>query len=131
MMKAAKFTEAQKKDENGKTFDSIGELVAFCEKEEGFIPKHEIDYPADIIDKVIMDLKEYTNTLIKQDAGLSQQIEAYIKRKEIAEEQKKNKNEAKEKGLNYVELDDKDYVEYYNSLDEQRKMDSEIFNEEE
>ena len=78
-----------------------------------------------------MDLKEYTNTLIKQDAGLSQQIEAYIKRKEIAEEQKKNKNEAKEKGLNYVELDDKDYVEYYNSLDEQRKMDSEIFNEEE
>ena len=131
MMKSAKFTEAQKKDENGKTFDSIGELVAFCEKEEGFIPKHEIDYPADIIDKVIIDLKEYTNTLIKQDAGLSQQIEAYIKRKEIAEEQKKNKNEAKEKGLNYVELDDKDYVEYYNSLDEQRKMDSEIFNEEE
>ena len=54
MIKSAKFTEAQKKESATDTFDSIGELVDFCEKEGGFIPKHEIDYPADIIDKGIV-----------------------------------------------------------------------------
>ena len=117
------------KDENGKTFDSIGELVAFCEKEGGQIPKYEITYPQDIIDKVIMDLKEYTNTLIKQDAGLSQQIEQYIKKKEIAEEQKRNKEQAKEAGMDYVEIEDEDYAEFYENLEAQKEEDEKIYQE--
>lgn len=129
MMKSAKFTEAQNKESNGDSFNSIGELVAFCEKEQGKIPKFEIDYPLDIIDKVIMDLKEYTNTLIKQDAGLSQQIEQYIKKKEIAEEQKKNKELAKENGMDYVELEDEDYAEFYNNLESQKEEDEKIYQE--
>jgi hypothetical protein len=129
MMKSAKFTEAQNKESNGDSFNSIGELVAFCEKEQGQIPKFEIDYPLDIIDKVIMDLKEYTNTLIKQDAGLSQQIEQYIKKKEIAEEQRKNKEQAKEAGMDYVELDDEDYAEFYENLESQKKEDEKIYKE--
>lgn len=129
MMKSAKFTEAQNKENNGDSFNSIGELVAFCEKEQGQIPKFEIDYPMDIIDKVIMDLKEYTNTLIKQDAGLSQQIEQYIKKKEIAEEQKKNKELAKEAGMDYVEIEDEDYAEFYDSLEAQKEEDEKIYQE--
>jgi hypothetical protein len=39
--------------------DSAGELVAYCEKEGGRIPKYEITTPLDIVDKVIFDLKEY------------------------------------------------------------------------
>ena len=129
MMKSAKFTEAQNKESNGDSFNSIGELVAFCEKEQGQIPKFEIDYPLDVIDKVIMDLKEYTNTLIKQDAGLSQQIEQYIKKKEIAEEQKRNKEQAKEAGMDYVELEDEDYAEFYESLESQKEEDEKIYKE--
>ena len=130
MMKSAKFTEAQNKDGNSDNFNSIGELVAFCEKEGGFIPKYEIEYPQDIIDKVIMDLKEYTNNLIRQDVGLSQQIEQYIKRKEIAEEQKKNKQDAKDKGMDYVELNDEDYAKYYDDLELQRQKDAALYADE-
>lgn len=129
MMKSAKFTEAQKKEKDANSFDSIGELVAFCEKEGGFIPKHEINYPADIIDKVIMDLKEYTNSLIKQDAGLAQQIEQYIKRKEIAEEQKRNKQQAKDNGDDYVEIEDEDIQEFYDRIDMEKLEDEKIYKE--
>lgn len=129
MMKSAKFTEAQKKEKDANSFDSIGELVAFCEKEGGFIPKHEINYPADIIDKVIMDLKEYTNSLIKQDAGLAQQIEQYIKRKEIAEEQKKNKQQAKDNGDDCVEIEDEDIKEFYDRIDREKLEDEKIYEE--
>ena len=129
MMKSAKFTEAQKKEKDANSFDSIGELVAFCEKEGGFIPKHEINYPADIIDKVIIDLKEYTNSLIKQDAGLAQQIEQYIKRKEIAEEQKRNKQQAKDNGDDYVEIEDEDIQEFYDRIDMEKLEDEKIYKE--
>lgn len=129
MMKAAKFTEAQKKNEEGKSFDSIGELVAFCEKEGGQIPKYEINYPNDIVDKVIMDLKQYTNSLITQDAGLAQQIEQYIKRKEIAEEQKRNKQQAKENGEDFVELDDADFAAYREQQEEELEHDRLLYEE--
>ena len=75
------------------------------------------------------DLKEYTNTLIKQDAGLSQQIEQYIKKKEIAEEQRKNKEQAKETGVDYVEIEDEDYAEFYESLEFQKEQDKKIYQE--
>lgn len=131
MMKSAKFTEAQKKDKDSNSFDSIGELVAFCEKEGGQIPKYEITYPNDIIDKVIMDLKQYTNSLITQDAGLAQQIEQYIKKKEIAEEQKKNRQQALDNGDTLVEITDDDVAEYYNQLEEERYQDEKLFEGEE
>lgn len=66
-MKAGKFTEAQKKEENKKEFDSIGEIVLFCEKESGFIPEHEITTPFDIADKDIINMKKYNESLIKED----------------------------------------------------------------
>lgn len=129
MMKSAKFTEAQKKDSDSNTFDSIGELVAFCEKEGGQIPKYEITYPQDIIDKVIMDLKQYTHSLITQDAGLAQQIEQYIKRKEIAEEQKKNRQQAMDNGDYVVEIEDEDIENYYNQIEEERLEDEKLYEE--
>ena len=77
-----------------------------------------------------MDLKEYTNNLIRQDVGLSQQIEQYIKRKEIAEEQKKSKQDAKDKGMDYVELEDEDYAKYYEEIELQKQKDAELYAEE-
>ena len=51
-MKSGKFTAAQNKAENGEFVDSIGELVAICEK-DGFIPRYYADGPQDKLDKVI------------------------------------------------------------------------------
>ena len=58
LRKSAKFTAAQNKAEKNDFVDSVGELVAYCEKNGGQIPKYEIETPLDIIDKVIEDLKE-------------------------------------------------------------------------
>lgn len=131
MMKSAKFTEAQKKDTESNSFDSIGELVAFCEKEAGQIPKYEINYPQDIIDKVITDLKQYTHSLITQDAGLAQQIEQYIKKKEIVEEQRKNRIAAAEAGDSVVEITDDDIADYHDSIAEDLAKDAQLYSVEE
>lgn len=44
LMKSSKFTAAQNKGESGNFVDSIGEIVAICER-EGFIPRYYVDGP--------------------------------------------------------------------------------------
>ena len=116
MMKAAKFTEAQNKEGKSDFLNSACELVAYCEKNGGQIPKYEIKVPYDIVDKIIEDLKGYNKSLIYEDKSLAEEIEQYLKKKEIAEEMKRNREEAKEKGLDYVEVDDEDYEEFQNAI---------------
>ena len=53
LRKSAKFTAAQNKQEKSDFIDSIGQLVAYCEKNGGQIPRYEIDTPYDIVDKII------------------------------------------------------------------------------
>ena len=113
LMKSAKFTEAQNKDGHSSEFDSVGAIVAFCEKEGGFIPEYKIEAPRDIIDTIIEDNKIYLQTLIHNDTNLSQQIEQFLKKKEIAEEQKRDRQKAKEEGKDVVEISDKDYADFY------------------
>ena len=76
-----------------------------------------------------MDLKQYTHSLITQDAGLAQQIEQYIKRKEIAEEQKKNRQQAMDNGDYVVEIEDEDIENYYNQIEEERLEDEKLYEE--
>ena len=113
LMKSAKFTEAQNKDGDSSEFDSVGAIVAFCEKEGGFIPEYKIEAPQDIIDTIIEDNKTYLQTLIHNDTNLSQQIEQFLKKKEIAEEQKRDRQKAKEEGKDVVEISDKDYADFF------------------
>jgi len=40
-MKSGRFTAAQNKEATGEFVDSIGEIVALCEK-EGFIPRYYV-----------------------------------------------------------------------------------------
>ena len=56
LRKSAKFTAAQNKEVKSDFVDCIGEMVAYCEKNGGQIPRMKIDAPNDIVDKVIMDL---------------------------------------------------------------------------
>ena len=107
LMKSAKFTEAQnKKDDKDNFVNSIGQLVDYCEREGGQIPKYEIKTDYDIVDTIVEDLKEYTKNLIYEDKSLAQEIEQYLKNKENAEAMKRDREEAKAKGLDVVELSD-------------------------
>lgn len=73
LMKSAKFTASQKKEEEN-YIDSISEMVRLCE-EKDFIPVFHGTEPKDIVDVTIRDLKNYTKNLIEQEPGLAQLIE--------------------------------------------------------
>ena len=126
MMKAAKFTEAQNKEADSGEFDSVGAIVAFCEKEEGFIPEYEIISDKDIVDTIIRDNHEYLETLIHNDTNLSQQIGHFLKKQEIMLEQKMDKQKAREKGLNQVEITDKDFSDFYEQVEEDYAEDTSL-----
>ena len=123
LMKSAKFTEAQNKDGDSSEFDSVGAIVAFCEKEGGFIPEYKIEASRDIIDTIIEDNKTYLQTLIHNDTNLSQQIEQFLRKKEIAEEQKRDRQKAKEEGKDVVEISDKDYADFYAAVQADKDQD--------
>lgn len=131
LRKSAKFTAAQSKEQNENFVDCIGAMVAYCEEKGGQIPKFEHDYNLDLVDKVINDMKDYTRTLIYEDKALAKQIEDYIKKREIAEQQKKDRKQAKEQGLDNVILEDSDYQRFYEALNEQKQTDNELLRKEE
>lgn len=120
LMKAGKWTAAQNKAEDSETIDSIGELVAICEK-EGFIPRYYTDGPQDLPDKVIMDMQKYTYDLITNETGLSTMIENAIKQIEEenerireAAENADNPNTEMDKMFDYDEdvIETSDYIEF-------------------
>ena len=86
LRKTAKFTAAQNKEEKGDVVDSVGELVAMCEREGGFIPRYVTDIPQDVVDITLKDMQEYTRRLVTEDLGLGQQIEDAIKKFQIQQE---------------------------------------------
>jgi hypothetical protein len=127
LRKSAKFTAAQNKEQKADFIDSLGEMVAYCEKYGGVIPRHEIKADADIVDTVIRDLKAYTKSLIYEDKALAKQIEDYLKKKEIAEQMKKDRLESKGKE---VEVEDEDIVKNLDRIEEEKAQDQEIYNTE-
>ena len=91
LMKSGKWTAQQNKENESELVDSIGELVALCER-EGFIPKYYLDTPQDKVDRVIEDLKHYTQDLIVNESGLGSMIETALK--QIDEENERLKETA-------------------------------------
>jgi hypothetical protein len=130
MMKSAKFTEAQRKEEKADKFDAVGQIVYFAEeKGGGAIPRYKIDTPLDIVDKAIMNLKKYTHDLIVNDPTLSQMFENFIKLRQSAMEQKKDMEQAEAEGLDYVPIEDKDYIDFNNLIQEDKEKDKELHEE--
>lgn len=129
MMKSAKFTEAQNKDKDGDSIDSASAIVDFVETHSGEIPRYHCDEPQDIVDQIIADLKAYNKSLIYEDKSLAQEIEKYLQDKRISDEMKKDKKDAKAKGLDDVELDDDDFTDYKDSLKRMRDHDDALDDE--
>lgn len=115
MRKSAKFTAAQNKDKEGDFVDCVGQLIAYCEKEGGRIPRFNTDLNYDIIDKVIKDMKQYNADLFKTDPAITRQIEDYIKNREIAEERRQKKTD-----VDKEQLEEQDYYDYSNQQEELR-----------
>ncbi len=128
LRKSAKFTAAQNKEQKSEFIDSIGELVDYCEKNGGAIPKIEITEDRDLVDQVISDMKAYTKSLIYEDTALARQIQDYLKKRERILEQRKDEEEAKRLGLDAVELKDSDISEFNAEIERQREEDAAALN---
>lgn len=131
MMKSAKFTEAQNKEGKSDFVDSVGQLVAYCEKEGGQIPKYKIEVEKDVVDTIITDLKRYNKSLIYEDKSLAQEIEQYLKNREAAEQMKRDRAEALARGLDDVELEDGDYADFREAIESDQAEDRRLEEEEE
>lgn len=127
LRKSAKFTAVQNKDDNDEFVDCVGNLVFYCEKNGGAIPKYEITTPLDIIDRVIDDLKTYNKSLITEDKALARQIEDYLKKREFSASHKEDLLKAKAEGFDEVHLTDKDYEDYYDEIQKQKDHDNAIY----
>ena len=129
LRKSAKFTAAQNKEDKGDFVDCVGELVAYCEKVGGKIPKYEIKTDYDIVDTVIKDLKDYNLSLIKGDTALAQQIEDYLKNRAIADEKLRQKKLAKLEGKVYQEeeLNDEDIQDFSDNISIQKEEDNKLY----
>ena len=126
LRKSCKFTAAQNKEEKGDFVDCVGQIVAYCEKEGGKIPRFDISVPRDIVDEDIKDMKNYTRSLIYEDSALAQQVEMYLKKREAADRQKKTLQEAKERGVDIIELTDEDFIEHQQAIEQDIQKDNDI-----
>ena len=122
LRKTAKFTAAQNKEQKSDFVDSVGELVALCEKEGGFIPRFCTDIPQDKVDLTLKDMSEYLRKLVTQDLGFGQQIEDAIKKIQIQKEMVEAER-AKEDSGEVDELENEDYQEFFEEVERQRDLD--------
>ena len=121
LRKSAKFTAAQNKEEKTDFIDSVGQLVAYCQKNGHAIPRYQITTPLDIVDKVIQDMKRYNRQLIYQDTALARQIQDYIKTAKAAAARKKDLDEAHENGQDDPLLTDEDTVAFKDFIARQKE----------
>lgn len=126
LMKSAHLTEAQNKEDSSGSLDSIGQLVALCEKEQ-FVPRYYIDKPKDKIDYVIKDMQSYTRTLVTEELGLGNLIENSLRamereRQKIEEAASKGSEEDEDELLFKDEeeeiMTDEDFEDFYSLRDE-------------
>lgn len=133
LMKSGKWTAAQNKAEKEDEIDSIGELVAICER-QGFIPKYYVDSPQDKIDRVLEDMQKYTHDLVANETNLGLLIEKAGK--QMAEEEARiaeaaangnddDDEDEEEKLFDYSQkvVQDEDFYELNDFIESEREQD--------
>ena len=124
LMKSANLTAAQIKETEKDEIDSVGALVAMCEK-DGFIPRYYIDKPNDKVDRVIQDMQKYTRDLVTEELGLGNLIENSVKQLEREREQIhaasagdiEKQEEDELFSYNANELEDQDFIEFDEAME--------------
>lgn len=134
LRKAGKFTEVQNKEEQERYLDSIGELVALCEREGGPI-KEFVDpdeYPQDKVDFTIKDLKSYNYNLATNELNLGDLIQTYIDKLDKAEQSgndidlNKGLITSKEEEVEEDTLSDQEAIEFQDYLDNEIERDAQM-----
>ena len=134
LRKAGKFTEVQNKEEQERYLDSIGELVALCEREGGPI-KEFVDpdeYPQDKVDFTIKDLKSYNYNLATNELNLSDLIQTYIDKLDKAEQSgddidlNKGLITSKEEEIEEDTLSDQEARDFQDYLDNEIERDAQM-----
>ena len=127
LMKSGKFTAAQNKADQGEYVDSIAEFVEICET-EGFIPRFYIDKPNDRVDETLLDIKNYTHTLVTEEMNLGNLIENAVK--EMAKEEAKEEDEDIEEEIESYEdadaLKEEDFEEYWDFIEDETGADEKL-----
>ena len=132
LRKSAKFTAQQNKESKEDFVDSIGQLIALCEK-DGFIPRFCTDIPQDKVDLTLRDMNEYVRKLVTQDLGFGQQIEDSLKKIMLQNEMNKEAEARQaEEGDDYdpyapTQIEDEDIAEYYDNIQTQKAVDKTIY----
>ena len=130
LMKSGKFTAQQNKAEQGEFVDSISELVTLCEK-EGFIPRFYTDGPMDKVDETLLDMKNYTRSLVTEEMNLGNLIENAVKQM-AREEAKPSEEDVDDEEITLDSLTkddtltDEDYEEYGDFIEEQIEEDARL-----
>ena len=99
-----------------------------CER-DGFIPRYATDIPQDKVDITLNDMKGYLYKLVTQDLGFGQQIEDALKKIQIQKEMQETEVNLMDQEHPYI-LEDEDYQEFYNLVEEQKHADEEMESEE-
>lgn len=121
LRRSANFTAAQNKKEKTDFIDSVGQLVAYCQKNGGKIPRYQIKTSYDIVDKVIDDLKTYNKSLIYEDAALAREIESYIKEARAAIARRQDREQAKARGLQNPQISDEDILDFKDFIKKEKE----------
>lgn len=127
LMKSGNFTAVQNKSAQGEFVDSIGEIVALCEK-EGFIPRYYTTSPQDQVDFTLRDMQRYTYQLVTEEMHLGDLIEQAIKNNSKEDDRKDEDLELDDENgdIENIErsLKDEDFVEYNEFLEEESEKDT-------
>lgn len=126
LRKSSKFTAAQAKEEEKDFVDSVGELVAYCERNGGAIPNYELEVPYDYVDVEMKDTQDYLRHLVYEDSTIMNVIESYIKKRDIAKQMSDNDEQQILEGKDGIDINEDDYLDYSDSVLEQAIADAEV-----
>jgi len=132
LMKSAKFTAAQIKDQADDYTDSVGVLIAACE-ETGFIPKYQ-DERKDVVDITLEDMNKYTRNLIMNEMNLGNLIEIYLAKmqaEQVKDEDEMDEDEDDDLLLTGLDdnddiLKDEDFEDFNDMIEAEQDFDEEF-----
>lgn len=74
-------------------------------------------------------MKSYTRELIYEDSSIAAQVEAYLKRRQAAEDRLEDEAEAEKLGMDLLQISDQDMFQHFHNISLDLDDDKEVYNE--